>query len=125
MIKVFKVRNFVLEYLSNFLIGEGRLERYLDEHPPQEATMHIAKIGLIEAKRSLQLAANEKGKEVILNHIFDNNNRLIDFLSQAGVALDAHLLLGKLHFACGQYRESLNNFKMAELGALSEKRLPM
>jgi len=44
---------------------------------------------------------------------------------QAGVAMDAHLLLGKLHYACGQYPEALKNYKMADLQNLSEKKLPL
>ncbi|XP_018326101.1 tetratricopeptide repeat protein 7B [Agrilus planipennis] len=94
------------EYLSDFLIGEGKLEKYLEEWPPIEANIHRAKLGLIEAKRYLQLASNEAGK-------------------QAGVALDANLLLGKLNYCCGQYAESLNSFQLAELDSLSEKKLPI
>lgn len=52
------------EYLSNFLIGEGKLEKYLEEYAPIEANIHRAKIGLIEAKKYLQLAANDMGKKV-------------------------------------------------------------
>lgn len=44
---------------------------------------------------------------------------------QAGVAMDAHLLLGKLHYASGQYSEALKNYKMADLQNLSEKKLPL
>lgn len=39
--------------------------------------------------------------------------------------MDAHLLLGKLHYACGQYPEALKNYKMADLQNLSEKKLPL
>lgn len=94
------------EWLSNFLIGEGKLENYLEEYPPVEANIHRAKLGLIESKKYLQLAANELGRK-------------------AGVALDAHLLLGKLHYACGQYSESLKSYNLAELQGLTEKRLPV
>ncbi|GLV31859.1 Tetratricopeptide repeat domain 7 [Carabus blaptoides fortunei] len=95
-----------LECLSHFLIGEGKLENYLEEYPPVESNAHRAKLGLIESKKFLQLAANELGRK-------------------AGVALDAHLLLGKLHYACGQYAESLKSYNLAELQALTEKRLPV
>lgn len=44
---------------------------------------------------------------------------------QAGVSMDAHLLLGKLHYACGQYAEGLSSFRKAELQNLSEKKLPL
>lgn len=39
--------------------------------------------------------------------------------------MDAHLLLGKLHYACGQYSEGINSFKRADLQNLSEKKLPL
>ncbi|CAH1986367.1 unnamed protein product [Acanthoscelides obtectus] len=39
--------------------------------------------------------------------------------------MDAHLLLGKLQYACGQYGEGLKHFKMADLQNLSEKKLPL
>lgn len=41
------------------------------------------------------------------------------------MALDAYLLLGKIHYACGHYEEGLNSFKQAELQTLSEKKLPL
>lgn len=39
--------------------------------------------------------------------------------------MDAHLLLGKLHYACGQYAESLKHFKSADLQNLTQKKLPL
>uniref|UniRef100_A0A1Y1K9A2 Tetratricopeptide repeat protein 7 N-terminal domain-containing protein n=1 Tax=Photinus pyralis TaxID=7054 RepID=A0A1Y1K9A2_PHOPY len=94
------------EYLANFLIGEGKLEKYLEEWPPIEANIHRAKIGLMEAKQFLELASSSEG-------------------IKAEVALDSFLLLGKLYYACGQYTDSLNSFKSADLDALSEKKLPL
>lgn len=64
IIKLIIPNSCLVEYLSNFLIGEGKLERYLEEFSPVEANVHRAKIGLIEAKRFLQLAANDNGKKV-------------------------------------------------------------
>ncbi|XP_058840047.1 tetratricopeptide repeat protein 7B-like [Topomyia yanbarensis] len=93
-----------VESLANFLMGEGKLERYLEEHPPVEDNFHKAKLGLSEAKRYLNSVIGESGKK-------------------AGIALDAHLLLAKLFYACGQYDESLQNFVLAELNTLSEKHL--
>nr|XP_023021294.1 tetratricopeptide repeat protein 7B [Leptinotarsa decemlineata] len=92
--------------LSDFLIGEGKLENYLEEFPPIEANTNRAKLGLIDAKRYLNLVVTEAG-------------------IKAGVAMDAHLLLGKLQYACGQYAEGLKHFKMADLQNLTEKRLPL
>ncbi|XP_058118447.1 tetratricopeptide repeat protein 7B isoform X3 [Anopheles ziemanni] len=92
------------ECLANFLTGEGKLESYLEEHPPIEDNYSKAKLGLSEAKRYLNSVTGEHGKK-------------------AGFALDAHLLLAKLYFACGQYDESLQNFVSAELNTLSEKHL--
>ncbi|XP_055531177.1 tetratricopeptide repeat protein 7B [Wyeomyia smithii] len=93
-----------VESLANFLMGEGKLERYLEEHPPIEDNFHKAKLGLSDAKRYLNSVIGESGKK-------------------AGIALDAHLLLAKLYYACGQYDESLQNFVLAELSTLSEKHL--
>ncbi|KAJ8973294.1 hypothetical protein NQ317_008170 [Molorchus minor] len=58
------------------------------EWPPVEANVHRAKIGLIDAKRYLNLVITEAG-------------------IKAGVAMDAHLLLGKLLQYVGQYSETL------------------
>lgn len=52
-------------YLSKFLIGEGRLESYLEEWPPIEANIYRAKLGLIEAQMALQAATSDQGKKVI------------------------------------------------------------
>ncbi|XP_058062532.1 tetratricopeptide repeat protein 7B [Anopheles bellator] len=95
---------YAQECLANFLTGEGKLESYLEEHPPVEDNYAKAKLGLSEAKRYLNSVTGEHGKK-------------------AGFALDAHLLLAKLYFACGQYEESLQNFVLAELNTLSEKHL--
>ncbi|CAG9768543.1 unnamed protein product [Ceutorhynchus assimilis] len=92
--------------LSDFLIGEGKLENYLEEWPLTEQNMHRAKLGLIDAKRYLNMVINDAGKK-------------------AGVYMDAHLLLGKTNYACGQFGDALKNFKMADLQNLSEKRLPL
>ncbi|XP_059622260.1 tetratricopeptide repeat protein 7B [Phlebotomus argentipes] len=92
------------ESLSNFLIGEGKLENFLDETPPIEANFAKAKTGLSDAKNYLQMVTGEDGQ-------------------RAGIALDAHLLLAKLAYACGQYDEVLEHFVKAELNSLSEKEL--
>ncbi|KAF7408227.1 hypothetical protein HZH68_003074 [Vespula germanica] len=93
------------ECLANFLCGEGRLESFLEQTPPIDSNITKAKSGLLEAKRYLLLAANEKDK-------------------QALVVLDAHLLLGKLHYAMGMYEEALYHYQQAELHTLTEKQLP-
>ncbi|XP_066248655.1 tetratricopeptide repeat protein 7B isoform X2 [Euwallacea similis] len=92
--------------LSDFLIGEGKLENFLEECPPIEINVHKARSGLIEAKRYLNMVTTDAG-------------------IKAGVAMDAHLLLGKVHYACGQYADALKNYKMADLQNLSEKKLPL
>lgn len=94
----------ILECLSSFLIGEGKLESYLEENPPIELNFSKAKVGLSEAKRSLVSVAGDEGRK-------------------AGIALDAHLLLAKLFYACGDFDNSLEHFKLAELDNLSEKQL--
>lgn len=95
-----------LECLANFLIGEGKLESYLEDHPPIEANFSDAKAGLVDARNYLSLVTGDDGK-------------------RAGIALDAHLLLAKLLYACGDYEESLENFSKAELNSLSEKELTL
>lgn len=94
------------EPLALFLIGEGKLECYLAENPPVEANFARAKIGLIEAKQALQQATSDEGQK-------------------ANIALDAHLLLAKVFYACGQYEESLEHFVKAELNSLAEKELTL
>ncbi|XP_033338509.1 tetratricopeptide repeat domain 7 isoform X2 [Megalopta genalis] len=93
------------ECLANFLSGEGRLESFLEQTLPIDANIGKARNGLVETRRYLLLAANEKDK-------------------QALVVLDAHLLLGKVHYAMGMYEEALNHYKEAELDTLTEKHLP-
>ncbi|XP_076296118.1 LOW QUALITY PROTEIN: tetratricopeptide repeat domain 7 [Lasioglossum baleicum] len=93
------------ECLANFLSGEGRLESFLEQTLPIDANIGKARNGLVETRRFLLLAANEKDK-------------------QALVVLDAHLLLGKVHYAMGMYEEALNHYKEAELHTLTEKHLP-
>ncbi|VVD02743.1 unnamed protein product [Leptidea sinapis] len=101
-----KARSPQHESLAHFLIGEGKLEAFLDECPPIKDNIERAQRELSEAKGFLNLATDEAGK-------------------RAGVALDAHLLLGKLHFACGSYDDSLKHYKHAELNTLTEKELPL
>ncbi|XP_015591073.1 tetratricopeptide repeat protein 7B isoform X2 [Cephus cinctus] len=93
------------ECLANFLCGEARLESFLEQTPPTDANVAKARTGLAETKQYLLLAANEKDK-------------------QALVVLDAHLLLGKLHYAMGMYDEALFHYEQAELHTLTEKQLP-
>lgn len=94
------------ESLSHFLIGEGKLEAFLDQFPPCKENIERAQRELTNASGFLNLATQEAGKK-------------------AGVALDAHLLLGKLNYACGSYEESLKHYKLAELNTLTEKELPV
>lgn len=54
-----------LEHLANFLIGEGKLESFLEEFPPIDANISKARTGLTEAKRYLLSTASEQGKKVI------------------------------------------------------------
>lgn len=97
---------FFSESLAHFLIGEGKLEAYLDEWPPIKENIERAQRELSDARGYLTLATDELGKK-------------------AGVALDAHLLLGKLNYACGAYDEALKNYNHAELSTLTEKELPV
>ncbi|KAH8373002.1 hypothetical protein KR009_009629 [Drosophila setifemur] len=96
------------ECLANFLVGEARLENYLEDNAiaAADSTFGRAKSGLADARRFLNLALGESGHK-------------------AGIALDAYLLLAKLCFACGEYEASLENFVKAELNTLAEKELTL
>lgn len=98
----------ITECLANFLVGEARLENYLEENAlvAADSTFGRARSGLGEARRYLNLALGESGQK-------------------AGIALDAYLLLAKLCFACGEYEQSLENFVKAELNTLAEKELTL
>lgn len=87
------------EALSNFLIGEGKLESYLEENPPIEANFGRSKVGLAESRRLLTSVCGEEGRK-------------------AGLALDSHLLLAKLYYACGDFDNSLDHFKLSEIDNL-------
>lgn len=94
------------ECLSNFLVGEGKLESYLEDNPPIALNHTKARAGLADARSYLNLVTGDSGR-------------------QAGIALDAHLLLAKLLYACGEYADSLENFVKAELNSLAEKELTL
>lgn len=56
--------------LCNFLLGEGKLESFLEEWTPVESNFPRARSGLSEAKRCLLNAAGEQGKKVRNNQIY-------------------------------------------------------
>lgn len=58
-----------------------------------------AKAGLSEARRLLTSVCGEDGRK-------------------AGLALDSHLLLAKLYYACGDFDNSLEHFKVSEIDNL-------
>ncbi|GBP53931.1 Tetratricopeptide repeat protein 7B [Eumeta japonica] len=101
-----KARSTQHESLAHFLIGEGKLEAYLEEWPPLKDNIERAQRELSDARGYLTLATDEAG-------------------NKAGVALDAHLLFGKLNYSCGEYDEALKHYKLAELDTLTEKELPV
>ncbi|XP_071524615.1 tetratricopeptide repeat protein 7B isoform X2 [Panulirus ornatus] len=94
-----------LETLANFLIGEGKLESYLEENPPTESNIPRAKTGLAEARRYLLMCIGEPAKKL-------------------EVSLDALLLLSKLEYAMGDYEGALSRLAAAGLDQLTEKALP-
>jgi len=93
------------EQLTTFLLGEAKLEQYLEENPPYEHNASKAKLGLMEAKQLLTLSA---GKD----------------RTRATGSMDAQLLLAKLHFACGEYQEVLQYLSEAGLSHVTERPLP-
>ncbi|XP_034253194.1 tetratricopeptide repeat protein 7B [Thrips palmi] len=96
-----KARSPNHDCLANFLIGEGKLESFLEEVPPLEANVAKARFGLIEVKRFLNVAVTKQPDE----------------------SLDANLLLGKLNYAMGYYDAALQHYNAAKLQSLSEKPL--
>ncbi|XP_046456271.1 tetratricopeptide repeat protein 7B-like isoform X2 [Daphnia pulex] len=97
------------DQLGNFLLGEAKLEQYLEEHMPYDASSDViaaSKTGLSEAKQFLTLSAGIEG-------------------SRTTGSMDAQLLLAKLHFACGEYNEALQFLSEAGLDQLTEKPLPV
>jgi len=98
------------EALGWFLIGEGKLEEYLEENPPViDNPMHIesssSKTKLREAKSCLEKVLGEDAAKI-------------------GVHLDSWILLAKLNFAMGNYTESLRFYEKSKLETLEEKQLP-
>lgn len=63
-----------------------------------------AKLGLSDSKQQLLSVTGPEGLK-------------------AGISLDAHLLLAKLSYACGQYEDCLKHIGSAELDSLTEKQL--
>ncbi|BES92953.1 Tetratricopeptide repeat protein [Nesidiocoris tenuis] len=50
--------------LCNFLLGEGKLEMFLEECPPLDTNIGKARAGLQDAKKCLLIAAGEQGVKV-------------------------------------------------------------
>jgi len=93
------------ETLGLFLIGEGKLEEYLEEFPAKEKNVAEARVRLREAKDCLEKTIGEEAKRL-------------------GVHLDSWILLAKLNFAMGHYSESLKYYEKAQIESLEEKQLP-
>ena len=93
------------ETLAHFLIGEAKLEDFLEEYPPKEKNAHRAKEGLQEARECLTRTIGDDAKKL-------------------GVLLDSYILLGKLNYAMGNYGEALKFYERAQLDSLEEKQLP-
>lgn len=93
------------ETLGWFLIGEGKLEEYLEEFPAKEDNCREARSKLKDAKACLDRTIGEEAKRL-------------------GVHLDSWILLAKLHFAMGNYSDSLKYYEKAQIESLEEKHLP-
>ncbi|CAG0879431.1 unnamed protein product [Darwinula stevensoni] len=92
--------------LSAFLIGEGKLESYLEKNPPSEDKYQCARGFLDEARYFLSQSIGELGVK-------------------CGVAMDAQILLAKLCYAEHKFEEALNFYSKAGLDNLTEKALPL
>ncbi|XP_015922937.1 tetratricopeptide repeat protein 7B isoform X2 [Parasteatoda tepidariorum] len=92
------------DVLVNFLIGESKLEQFLEENLPIESNISKAKTGLTEAKRYLQTCISEQGAKL-------------------NVMRDAHLLLAKLLYSQGSYEDALSHLNKGGLDSLTERPL--
>ncbi|XP_023330111.1 tetratricopeptide repeat protein 7B [Eurytemora carolleeae] len=96
------------EALGWFLIGEGKLEEHLEEFPPlleNSSTESSRDVRLKDAKACLERTVGEDAAKI-------------------GVHLDSWILLAKLHFAVGNFSESLKFYEKSKLETLEEKKLP-
>ena len=94
------------EPLATFLISEARLEAYLEENPPTELNQERALSELRDVQRQLTAAASA------------------DPAHKVDTTIDAHLLLGKLHYAMGLHEDALLNLSRAGLDTLAKRQLP-
>ncbi|XP_022670235.1 tetratricopeptide repeat protein 7B-like isoform X3 [Varroa destructor] len=77
-------------HLANLLIGEAKLEMYLEENPPVENNISKARTSLTEAKRYLSDCTKSDAEK-------------------SNVATDARFLLAKCCYAQGQYEQALEH----------------
>lgn len=116
--------------LYSFLVGEAKLENYLEENPLVEKNIDKARTGLTESKNYLSESITEQGEKVngcifvgFSVRYFTSIIQRCFYICQCGVALDGHLLLGKLQYAIGDYESALDHFNKAGLHKLNEKTL--
>ena len=93
------------ETLGWFLIGEGKLEEYLEEFPGDQELTREGRDRLKDAKECLCKAIGEDARRL-------------------GVHLDSWILLAKLHYALGNYTDTLKYYEKAQIESLEEKHLP-
>ncbi|CAH1793148.1 unnamed protein product, partial [Owenia fusiformis] len=93
-----------LELLVKLVIGQSRLEQYLEENPPSEKNTIKARSGLrdVVAQFTQVIHANPK---------------------DASVLNEAQLLLGKAQYAMGAYNEALASFEKVNLEQIPVKSL--
>ncbi|XP_064601863.1 tetratricopeptide repeat protein 7B-like isoform X2 [Liolophura sinensis] len=85
------------EKLLDFIIGERKLETYLQENAPNEKNIYRARSQLSEAEEYLEPVCQSDSKQ----------------------KLEAQLLMGKIHFAKGAYQYALNLYDQAGLETLN------
>ncbi|KAL4148436.1 hypothetical protein QTP88_002678 [Uroleucon formosanum] len=85
--------------LYNLMVGEAKLEMFLEEHPPIESNIAKACNGLNEAKSYLTESISELS-------------------TQSGLSIDSHMLLAKLCYACGHYDEAMRHCTEAKLNSI-------
>lgn len=64
ILKINPIFVIIIEALADFLLGEGKLESFLEDYPPIDINISRARSGLNEARKHLLNSTTELGKKV-------------------------------------------------------------
>uniref|UniRef100_T1IQL9 Tetratricopeptide repeat protein 7 N-terminal domain-containing protein n=1 Tax=Strigamia maritima TaxID=126957 RepID=T1IQL9_STRMM len=97
------------DILVAFVVGESKLEQYLEANPPNEQNIPKAKSTLLDARRHLMNVVTEPPREKTTLH--------------QTLVQDSWFLMGKLCYATGAYEEALGCFQKGGLEAVCDRNL--